>query len=98
MPCSRACCGARFRRYSARLPVLAGDALPVGEIDPETYQAEEANLRQYYCDVGDDQGDTVIRSTRRCFGELAPHLVGYVGQIQPEQVAEYERKGYPPTP
>lgn len=67
---------------------------PVGEIDPETYQAEEANLRQY-CDVGDDQGDTVIRSTRRYFGELAPHLVGYVGQIQPEQVAEYERKGYP---
>lgn len=88
-----------FRREVQSLERTFAQFLPetrfiVGEIDPETYQAEEANLRQY-CDVGDDQYDTVIRSTRRYFGELAPHVVGYVGQIQPEQVAEYERKGYP---
>ncbi len=67
---------------------------PVGELDPETYQIEEANLLQT-CDVGDDQLDTLTRQTRRYWGELAPHIIGYVSQIQPEQLAEYERKGYP---
>jgi penicillin-binding protein 2 len=66
----------------------------VGELDPETYQAEEANLLQA-CDVGDDQFDTYTRRTRRYWGELAPHIIGYVSQIQPEQLAEYQRKGYP---
>jgi len=66
----------------------------IGEIDPETYQREEANLLQF-CDVGDDDYDTYVRNTRRYFGELAPHLVGYVGPIQPEQVEEFERRGYP---
>jgi penicillin-binding protein 2 len=64
-----------------------------GEIDPETYQLEEVNL-QRDCGITNDR--TSVRRTRRYFGELAPHLVGYVGQIQPEQVAEYERRGYPP--
>lgn len=88
-----------LRREVASLARTFAQFLPetrflVGEIDPETYQIEEANLRQY-CDVGDDPYDTTIRNTRRYFGELAPHVVGYVGQIQPEQLAEYERKGYP---
>ena len=67
---------------------------PVGELDPETYQAEETNLLQA-CDVGDDPSDTLTRQTRRYWGELAPHIIGYVSQIQPDQLAEYERKGYP---
>jgi penicillin-binding protein 2 len=67
---------------------------PVGELDPETYQAEESNLLQA-CAVGDDQFDTLTRQTRRYWGELAPHIIGYVSQIQPDQLAEYERKGYP---
>ncbi len=88
-----------LRREVASLQRTFSQYLPetrflVAEIDPETYQIEEANLRQY-CDVGDDPYDTTIRNTRRYFGELAPHVVGYVGQIQPEQLAEYERKGYP---
>ena len=69
---------------------------PVGETDPETYQSQETDLLTY-CDIGNDDFDTLPRNTRRYFGELAPHVVGYVGPIQPEQVAEYERKGYPPN-
>lgn len=66
----------------------------IGELDPETYENEQANLLQL-CGVGDDQFDTIIRNTRRYYGDLAPHIIGYVGQIQPEQLAEYERRGYP---
>ncbi|MBN1200493.1 MAG: hypothetical protein JXJ20_01435 [Anaerolineae bacterium] len=67
----------------------------VGEIDPETYQVEEQILQEV-CAIGDDPNDTGVRTTRRYFGELAPHVVGYVSQIRPEQVDEYERRGYPP--
>ena len=67
----------------------------VGEITPEKYQAEEQTLRQV-CDVGDDPGDTQTRPTRRYFGTLAPHVVGYVGPIRPDQMEEYTRRGYPP--
>ena len=65
-----------------------------GEVDPETYQLWQQDLLSI-CDIGDDQFDTYTRSTRRYFGALASHLVGYVSQIQPDQVADYERKGYP---
>ena len=66
----------------------------VDEIDPDTFQAEAANLREL-CDIGDDDYDTATRPTRRYYGDLAPHLIGYVGQIQTEQLAEYQRRGYP---
>lgn len=66
----------------------------IGEIDVETYQAEEQVLLEL-CDVGDDANDTRTRTTRRYFGELAPHVVGYIGQIRPEQVEEYAARGYP---
>ncbi len=66
----------------------------IGEIDPETFDREQANLLQL-CAVGDDDFDTVIGSTRRYYGDLAPHIIGYVGPIQPEQVEQYERLGYP---
>ena len=66
----------------------------LGEMDPETFQTEERVLLEV-CDVGDDEFDTYIRSTRRYFGQLAPHIIGYVSPIQPEQVAYYTAKGYP---
>jgi len=68
----------------------------IGETDPETYQIEEAALREN-CAIGDDANDTLIRNTRRYFGQLAPHVIGYVGQIQSEQAAEYAQRGYPPN-
>lgn len=79
---------ARFNQYVLETRFL------IGEIDPETYQAESNNLLQY-CAVGDDDFDTLIRNTRRYYGDLAPHIVGYVSQIQEAQAAEYERLGYP---
>lgn len=66
----------------------------VGQVDPETYNAE-AQALQELCAIGDDSGDTLTRSTRRYYKDLAPHLIGYVGQIQPEQQEEYARLGYP---
>ncbi len=87
------------RRDTGELVALFDQYYPetrffAGEVDPETYQMEENNLRQQ-CDVGDDDFDTYTRRTRRYFGDLAPHIIGYVSQIQPEQMDEYQRKGYP---
>lgn len=67
---------------------------PVGEIDQDTFQSVAGELQQS-CDIGDDANDTQIRRTRRYYGELAPHLIGYIGRIQPEQMPEYRNKGYP---
>ena len=61
----------------------------VGEIDPETYQVQEQTLLQL-CAV-----ETATRNTRQYVGEPAPHVVGYVGQVQPDQLPEYEALGYP---
>ncbi|MBN1679505.1 MAG: hypothetical protein JW966_04385 [Anaerolineae bacterium] len=66
----------------------------IGEVDPETYQAEEQILIQV-CGIGDDANDTATRTTRRYFGELAPHVVGYVSQLRPDQLPEYTALGYP---
>lgn len=68
---------------------------PVGEVTPETYLAEEQTLLQA-CAIGDDNRDTRTRATRRYLGVLAPHVVGYVGPIRPDQAAEYAQRGYPP--
>ncbi len=78
----------RFNRFLPETRFL------MGEIDPETFERNQSALLQL-CGVGDDDYDTYIRNTRRYFGDLAPHIVGYVGQIQPAQVEEYERRGYP---
>ncbi|NLE52622.1 MAG: hypothetical protein GX613_14585 [Chloroflexi bacterium] len=67
---------------------------PVGEVTPETYLAEEQTLLQA-CAIGDDDRDTRTRATRRYLGVLAPHVVGYVGPIRPDQVTEYAQRGYP---
>ncbi|WP_119065944.1 penicillin-binding transpeptidase domain-containing protein [Aggregatilinea lenta] len=66
----------------------------VGQVDPETYNAEAQALREL-CAIGDDDADTLTRNTRRYYKDLAPHLIGYVGQIQPDQQEEYAKLGYP---
>jgi len=66
----------------------------VGEISPETYLAEEQTLIQA-CAIGDDARDTRTRATRRYLDVLAPHVVGFVGPIRPDQEAEYRQRGYP---
>lgn len=78
----------QFNRYFPETLFL------VGELDPETFEQNQDMLLNL-CAVGDDDYDTLVTSTRRYFGDLAPHVIGYVGQIQPEQVEEYERRGYP---
>ena len=67
---------------------------PVGEVTPETYLAEEPTLLEA-CAIGDDDRDTRTRATRRYLGTIAPHVVGYVGPIRPDQAAEYAQRGYP---
>jgi penicillin-binding protein 2 len=80
---------ATFSRYGNEV------LFPVGEVTPETYLAEEQTLLQA-CAIGDDDRDTRTRATRRYLGVLAPHVVGYVGPIRPDQAAEYAKRGYPP--
>lgn len=67
----------------------------IGQVDPETYNANAQRLQEF-CDIGDDNADTLTRNTRRYYKDLAPHLIGYVGQIQPGQEEAYTRLGYPP--
>jgi penicillin-binding protein 2 len=86
-----------LRRERAEFETLFSQYYPetifkVGEVDPETYQREQSNL---VTNCGIQADDTFTRPTRRYFGELAPHIIGYVARIQPEQVEEYQRKGYP---
>ena len=79
---------ARFDRYGNEV------LFPVGEVSPETYLAEEQTLLQA-CAIGDDDRDTRTRATRRYLGVLAPHVVGYVGPIRPDQAGQYAQRGYP---
>ncbi len=80
---------AEFDKFAAET------VFPVGEISPETYLAEEAILLEA-CDIGDDDYDTRTRATRRYLDVLAPHVVGFVGPLRPDQQEEYARRGYPP--
>jgi penicillin-binding protein 2 len=66
----------------------------VGEIDADVYAAEQNRLLQL-CGIGDDQDEAFEHTSRRYYAELAPHLIGYVSQIRPDQVADYARLGYP---
>jgi penicillin-binding protein 2 len=77
-----------------------GQFLPVtrffaAELDNDIYQAEQDNLRQL-CNVDpNNPADVGTRTSRRYYGDLAPHIVGYVSPIRPEQLDEYTRLGYP---
>lgn len=68
---------------------------PVGEISPEAYLIEEQILIEA-CDIGDETRDTRTRATRRYLDVLAPHVVGFVGPLRPDQEAGYVQRGYSP--
>ncbi|NJL93119.1 MAG: hypothetical protein HC915_05030 [Anaerolineae bacterium] len=62
-----------------------------GELDQETYQANERILNGTCRPTRVGQ-----RATRRYFGNAAPHVVGYVQRIPADRVAEFQALGYPP--
>ena len=67
----------------------------VGELDEDVFQANQSALLSV-CDIGNEAIDTAVRSGRRYYNELAPHLIGYVGQIRPDQIDDYTARGYAP--
>jgi penicillin-binding protein len=83
-----------LRRTRNDLETQFGQYLPetvflVDKIDFETYQREEQILQQA-CNI-----ETQPWTGRLYHGELAPHLVGYIGQIPREQLPYYQSLGYP---
>ncbi len=62
----------------------------IGEISQDSMTENQERL-QSSCNV-----DTAPRSTRQYYERVAPHLLGYVGQIPAERRAEYESRGYSP--
>lgn len=61
----------------------------LGEVSQDTW-AVEGSAIQAECST-----DPRERSTRQYYDRVAPHLVGYVGQIPLERQSEYEARGYP---
>jgi penicillin-binding protein 2 len=62
---------------------------PVGDIDPAEYEPNAGSLTNT-CGALTD-----TRTTRRYVGHgISSHVVGYVGQIPSEQVANYAERGY----
>ncbi|MBI5930112.1 MAG: hypothetical protein HY862_12445 [Chloroflexi bacterium] len=61
----------------------------MGEISEETARTEGAVL-QSSC-----QADLRPRTTRQYYDRVAPHVVGYVGQIPAGEEKNYENLGYP---
>lgn len=61
----------------------------VGEISEET-NARETNILSSIC-----QYRAVPRTTRQYYGRVAPHLLGYIGQIPAAEIANYRAQGYP---
>lgn len=73
------------------LPAGSDWYLPLGEVSAD-------RLGQRY-NVLAEFGGLIMRAykSRYYFGNgVAPHVVGYVSQIQPEEVEEYKRRGYRP--
>lgn len=61
----------------------------VGEISRETAQAERATLDS----ICQPEYNTI--NVRQYYGKVAPHLIGYVGQIPEERLQEFRNQGYP---
>lgn len=61
----------------------------IGEVSPDTIRAEDGVLSSMCTYTARE------RSTRRYFDRVAPHLVGYVGQIPADRQAEYRLQNYP---
>lgn len=68
---------------------LADSEFLVGEISEETNDAE-FNVLSSICGY---RG--IPRTTRQYFGRVAPHLIGYIGQIPAAEIATYRAQGYP---
>lgn len=61
----------------------------IGEMSEETAR-QEAAIIQSSCNA-----DLIPRSTRQYYDRVAPHVVGYVGQIPAGDEATYINQGYP---
>ncbi len=98
MPNTDACASALARILNRELDdiqLLFNDYLDdsrflVGEISQETANQEDAVLRSV-CNY-----EGIPRTTRQYFDRVAPHIVGYVGQIPANRETEYLVQGYPP--
>ena len=78
-----------IRGIYASAPEGANWYLPIGEVSGDRIAAKYDELTQY--------SGLVIRPYKSRFyfdGGIAPHVVGYVSAIQPEEVDTYLRKGY----
>ncbi len=67
----------------------AGEYLPLGEAPADLDPERLALLKTY--------GSVVISEySRRVYPDdgIAPHVVGYVGSIQPDETSSYRRRGY----
>lgn len=62
--------------------------IPLGDVDAEVVQANWNALRSY------PPLGTIEKTGRRYFNLLAPHVLGYAGFIQEDQVEEYRALGY----
>ena len=73
----------------ADFPKGAGWYLPLGEVPVDLIEGIADKLRLY-------DGFVMKQYQSRFYFEngIAPHVVGYVSAIQPEEVDEYRRKGY----
>lgn len=60
-----------------------------GEIGQDTAGAEDTVLRSF-CNYTPRP-----RTTRQYYDRVAPHLVGYIGQIPADRIADYRTQGYP---
>lgn len=61
----------------------------IGEMSEETARAEGAILQ------GSCSADLRPRNTRQYYDRVAPHIVGYIGQIPANETAIYASQGYP---
>ncbi len=72
-------------------PSGAGWYIPVGEVSADRVASEYGSLENF--------PGMVMRSYKSRYyfeGGIAPHVLGYVSAIQPEEVDDYKRKGYQP--
>ncbi|PJF44124.1 MAG: hypothetical protein CUN55_05600 [Phototrophicales bacterium] len=74
---------ALFDRY------LPDSEFLVGEISEET-NSREFDVLNNIC-----RYRAIPRTTRQYYGRVAPHLIGYIGQIPANELASYRAQGYP---
>lgn len=75
----------QFNQYRANPETI----FYVGDIDPADFNRVQGDLLNY-CNIRID-----TRVTRRYAGHgIASHVIGYVGQISPEQLELYQDRGY----